>query len=99
MTVYVRRNGQLVDRDTGKPMLSEAERNAPLATPRVLSDIPDYRSPIDGRVIGSRSERREDLLRNNCVEYEPSLSPTKGKIRNAAFAAKRGLKVSEEFLP
>lgn len=65
--------------------------------PAVVSDIPEYSSPIDGRVITSRSERREDLKRNGCVEYEPSLSPTKGKFKNKHFCAKRGMEVSEEF--
>lgn len=36
-------------------------------------DIPAYQSPIDGRWINSRVQRREDLRRNGCVEYEPSL--------------------------
>lgn len=68
-----------------------------IVMPTVISDIPEYRSPIDGRVIASRSERRDDLKRNNCVEYEPSMSPTKGKYRNPSFCAKRGLEVSEEY--
>nr|DAO70308.1 MAG TPA: hypothetical protein [Caudoviricetes sp.] len=66
--------------------------------PSVISDIPEYRSPIDGKAITSRSQRREDLKRNNCVDARDFPSPTNGKIRNKAFAAKRGLKVSEEFL-
>lgn len=78
-------------------MLTDDMRRQPVACPTVISDIPEYRSPIDGRVIGSRSARRDDLKRNNCVEYEPSLSPTKGKLKNKAFCAKRGLQVSEEF--
>lgn len=78
-------------------MLTEEQRKGPLALPTVISDIPEYASPIDGRMITSRSERRDDLKRNGCVEYEPSLSPTKGKIRNHEFAKKRGLTVSEEF--
>lgn len=98
MTRYVRRDGVMVDRATGVPMLTEAQRMAPVQCPMVLSDIPEYASPIDGRMITSRSERREDLLRNNCVEAGDIKSPTGGKIRNKAFAAKRGLKVSEEFL-
>lgn len=97
MTKYVKRNGQWVSSSTGEPMLTDAERGAPLAMPTVVSDIPAYASPIDGRMITSRSERRDDLKRSGCVEYEPSLSPTKGKIRNKAFAAKRGLQVSEEY--
>jgi hypothetical protein len=97
MARYVRRAGQWVHSQTGEPMLSDEERNGPLAVPTVISDIPEYASPIDGRMITSRSDRRDDLKRNGCVEYEPSLSPTKGKIRNKAFAAKRGLQVSEEY--
>ncbi|WP_313078341.1 hypothetical protein [Agrobacterium pusense] len=97
MAVYVSRNGRMVDKATGAPMLSPEERAKPVPVPMIISDIPEYRSPIDGRVISTRSERRDDLKRNGCVEYEPSMSPTKGKIRNKTFAAKRGLQVSEEF--
>lgn len=97
MPRYVRRDGRFVNAQTGEPMLSDEERNGPVSCPTVISDIPDYRSPIDGRLITSRSERRDDLKRNNCVEYEPSMSPTKGKFRNPEFCKKRGLKVSEEF--
>lgn len=97
MARYVFRGGTFVDRATGQSMLSEADRTAAIAMPMVVSDIPEYRSPIDGKPITSRSHRREDLKRNNCVEYEPSLSPTKGKFRNKRFAAKHGRQVSEEF--
>lgn len=97
MARYVMRGGGWVDKATGEPMLTEEQRKGPLALPTVISDIPEYASPIDGRMITSRSERRDDLKRNGCVEYEPSLSPTKGKIRNHEFAKKRGLTVSEEF--
>ncbi len=98
MPVFVRRNGEMVEKTSGVPMLTAEDRAKPVAVPYIMSDIPEYRSPIDGRVIGSRNQRRDDLKRHGCVEYEPSISPTKGKIRNKAFAAKRGLKVSEEFL-
>lgn len=97
MARYVKRNGQWVSISTGEPMLTEAERSQPIACPTIISDIPAYQSPVDGRWITSRSERRDDLKRNGAVEYEPSLSPTKGKIRNHAFAKKRGLTVSEEY--
>lgn len=97
MARFVKRGGQWVNISTGEPMVTDAERSRPVACPMVISDIPEYASPIDGRMITSRSARRDDLKRNGCYEYEPSLSPTKGKIRNAKFAAKRGLQVSEEF--
>lgn len=95
MAVYVRRNGVFVDKATGEPM-SLPERDE-IRMPMIISDIPDYTSPIDGRLISGRAQRREDLKRNNCVEWEPSMSPTKGKYKNEAFCKKRGLQVSEEF--
>ncbi|TIL77011.1 MAG: hypothetical protein E5Y89_19870 [Mesorhizobium sp.] len=95
MARYVFRDGIFVDRQTGVPM--EKPFAGQIVMPNVISDIPDYASPIDGRMITSRSERRDDLKRNNCVEYEPSLSPTKGRFRNPDFCKKRGLQVSEEF--
>jgi len=98
MSVFVRKDGIWVDKKTGAPMLSEAERNAEIALPYIMGDIPEYTSPIDGNVITSRSQRREDLKRNNCVDANDFLSPTQGRIRNKAFAEKRGLKVSEEYL-
>lgn len=39
----------------------------------IAVDIPAYQSPIDGRWINSRLQRAEDLKRNGCVEYEPSM--------------------------
>ncbi len=98
MSVFVRKNGVLVDKMTGAPMLSEAERHAAIALPYIIGDIPEYTSPIDGNVITSRSQRREDMKRNNCVDARDFGSPTQGKIRNKAFAEKRGLQVSKEYL-
>lgn len=92
---FVWRGGRFVDRKTGEPM-HVPERDG-LAAPMICPDIPTYASPIDGRMITTRSERREDLKRNNCVESGDAVSPTGGKIKNKAFAAKRGLTVSEEF--
>lgn len=97
MARFVRRGGQWVHFRTGEPMTTPEQRNAPVSVPYVISDIPDYTSPIDGRMITSRSERRDDLARNNCVDARDFPSPTGGKIRNKAFAKKRGLTVSEEY--
>lgn len=93
---YVWRRGQFVNRATGEPM--DKPFAGQIVAPNVMPDIPEYASPIDGRVITSRSERLDDLKRNNCVEAgDLGCSPTGGKIRNKAFAAKRGLTVSEEY--
>jgi putative FmdB family regulatory protein len=32
-----------------------------------------YTSPVDGRPITSRAQRRDDLARNNCIEYDPEV--------------------------
>ena len=72
---------------------------ADIAAPMVVRDIPDYRSPVDGKVIGSRSTRREDLKRNGCVEWEPGIGKgpykrTPGFVNNPRYAG-RGLPLSE----
>lgn len=99
MTRYVCRDGQWVSKSTGEALLTPEEATGPLKVPMIVADIPAYQSPVDGRWITSRSERRDDLKRNNCVEYEPSLSPTKGerKFKNKHFTEKRGLQVADEF--
>lgn len=95
MARYVFRDGCFRDPVTNEPM-SLPDR-AGLAVPMVTPVMPEYASPIDGRAITTRHERREDLKRNNCVPYEPSMSPTKGKFRNPHFAKKWGVQLSEEF--
>jgi hypothetical protein len=32
-----------------------------------------YQSPIDGRLITTAAQRREDMARNDCVEYDPGM--------------------------
>lgn len=81
------------DRD-GNPM-PMPERTT-VCAPRIHSDIEEYRSPIDGRPIGSRSSKREDLKRNDCVESDPPKE--KKGYRNPSFALKRGLKLREDVL-
>ncbi len=46
--------------------------------PMIMRDIDEYESPIDGRMISSRSAKREDLKRSGCVEYEPQAGHRKG---------------------
>ena len=92
MTTYTWRNGCWRDRRTGTPM-ALPQRDA-VCAPRVQRDIAEYRSPIDGRPITTRSERREDLKRNGCVEVDPPKRPR--GYRNANFAVKRGLRVRED---
>lgn len=39
---------------------------------QIIRDIPEYISPVNGKLIGSRSQRREDLKRTGCREVDPS---------------------------
>lgn len=68
-----------------------------LSVPMVVSDISPYACPITGEMITSRSQHRDNLAKHGMRVMEPSESPTKGAIRNEAFAKKRGLKVSDQF--
>lgn len=96
MARYIWNGTEFVDRD-GNPLV---DRNAPYVrvVPQVISDIPEYASPVTGQMITSRSERRDDLARHGAREWDPADSPTKGKFRNERFARKvPGAAVAEEF--
>ena len=87
--VYDRGRGIMVDRATGRPMLTEEERRGPIATPRVFGDLPGYQSPIDGSWIEGRRARKYDLEKNNCVDANEFSKP-KG-LKNERFAKKHGI--------
>lgn len=72
------------------------DRDGP-CLPYVVSDMDPITSPIDGKMITSRSQLRYELDKHGKRIQEPSESPTKGAIRNESFAKKRGLKVSEQY--
>lgn len=91
MARYVWTSDGFVDRASGEPM--DKPYAGQVVMPTVVSDIPEYRSPIDGRPITSRSARREDLKRNNCVEYEPSMKPKHPKFE--AFEERRARAAKE----
>jgi hypothetical protein len=37
----------------------------------IVGDLPDYTSPVDGKVVSGRVQRRDDLKRTGCREYDP----------------------------
>ena len=38
----------------------------------VRGDLPDYVSPVTGKVVSGRRQRREDLKRHGCIELGPN---------------------------
>lgn len=89
---YVFRDGHFRDPNTGERMPLPAGND--VCCPMVRSDIEPYASPIDGRMITTRSERRYDLESNGCIEADPP-KKKRGYV-NERFAKKRGLKINEE---
>jgi len=93
MSRYIWKDGHWRDK-TGKPM--ELRYPGAICAPMVMPDTQEYRSPIDGRLITSRSARREDLIRNGCVEVDPPKKPR--GFKNARFAKKHGLPLNPELV-
>jgi hypothetical protein len=92
MAVYVfdKERGIMVDKVTREPMNPEPLKGD-FPCPRVWSDIEPYLSPVDGRYIGGRRSKRDDLARNNCVDASELPSATGGKFKNKRFAKKWGV--------
>lgn len=44
-----------------------------VSAPFVRADLPSYRSPIDGRWIDGKAQRREDLRKSGSIEYDPEM--------------------------
>lgn len=61
------------ERDENLPECCGATVIRTITAPAVHADIPAYESPKTGKWITSRSERREDLARSNCYEWEPGI--------------------------
>jgi len=69
-----------MDEATGK-FISTHEWNKKYYVPKVKThyiqgDIEPYTSPVDGKVIHSRKDNREDLLRNDCRQWEGTQQET-----------------------
>lgn len=56
--------------DGSEPFEVSKDYIAAPSGPLVIGDLPSYQSPIDGRWIDGRVQRREDMARNNCRPWE-----------------------------
>jgi len=72
---------RLAEYDTPQTCECGAAATRQISASMFAVDIPAYQSPVTGRWINSRAERREDLKRTSCVEYEPSMKDHAEKAR------------------
>lgn len=93
MATFVYRNGVMVDKASGEPMVNPDDWQ-PVA-PQVQSDYDGYQSPVSGEWVEGKRARRYDLEKNNCVDARelPSMG---GKFKNEHFARKRGVEVTTD---
>jgi len=80
---YVWRNGQFVDKKTGKP--DPETSSDTICMPYVRGDIAPYKSPVTGEWVDGRAARRYDLEKHNCYEIDP---PKNKYLKNERFAKK-----------
>jgi putative FmdB family regulatory protein len=90
--------------DYQTPQICEcgADSRRIISLPRLVKVSPDvrYDSPIDGRPITSMAQRRDDMARNNCQEYDPMMRQDAERFRartEAALDAKMGETVEREI--
>ncbi len=86
--VYDPEQDRMVDKKTGEPMVPEY---GPPPTPRVVSDIEPYLSPVDGKYVSGRRAKRDDLKRTNSVDYDDVRSREPRRFKNKRFAKKYGV--------
>lgn len=91
---YVLVDGRLVHKDTGERLNSDDEYHH--SVPYVVSDIPGYRSPIDGSWIEGRAARRYDLEKNDCVPVDPK---PKRALNNKRYAVATGSEWTGKYDP
>lgn len=93
MARYIWKPGEgFVHPSTHEPM--HMPERTEVCCPQLMRDIPEYMSPVGSGLITSRSHRREDLKRHDCVEAPPR---KRRGFKNKRFAAKHGLQVNEEY--
>ena len=63
-----------------------AQRQISIPMVFVSQDI-RYESPIDGKVITTSQQRKEDLARHGCIEYDPEMRKDAERKRAASDAA------------
>lgn len=96
MTRYIwhKAKGEFLDPETFYTLKAQERVNyaSDLACPHIMGDI-EYISPLTGKPITSRSERREELKRNNMREVDPS--EFKPQYQNAKYERRYSKRAQE----
>lgn len=83
------RTRYIQDRETGELIAASEYHAARKSMHYVMPDLPDYESPIDGRVVHGRAGRREDLRRHGCRPWEGREAEAAEAARQRAYDAQR----------
>ncbi len=84
-------DGSFIDKATGEKLVISRKGVARPAA--VISDIGDYVSPVTGKPVSGRVQRREDMKRAGCIdarELGPSFGQRKG-VKSEKWAKRLGL--------
>lgn len=73
----------------GEYMEVTPDYSQPPAAPTVRGDLPAYQSPIDGKCIEGRAQRRNDLARAGCRPWEGLEAEKKEAARQRQYQEQR----------
>lgn len=76
---FIQRNGELIE----VSLHYVPEPTGPI----IIGDLPAYQSPIDGRTVEGRRQRREDLKRSGSRPWEGKQAEMKEANRQRAYMA------------
>lgn len=81
----------------------DRDKRSDIPAPQIMREIDEYKSPVTGLPITSRTERDADCKKHDAIPWEPGIGKkagakdrTPGLYRNPKFAKKRGLPLSEQ---
>lgn len=86
--VWDKEEGTFVDPEDyyRKKAAKRFEKASDFPCPYIAGDIPEYVSPVTGKLVDGRAARKEDLKRSGCRELDPS--EWSGKFKSEKKARK-----------
>lgn len=88
--IYDKHGDRLAEWQDGELVYAtEDYLDPPTETHFVMPDIPDYTSPVDGRLISGRAQRREDMKRSGSRPWEGLEAERKEAARKQRYLDER----------